>query len=226
MISRAGLLQSSMSSRVVISLTGLGLVGFVIFHMLGNLQLFEGGDALNGYASMLRDMPILLWTARLGLFVAAALHIVLAIRLALRNRRGRPVAYAVRNYRSASLASRTMALTGGLLLLFIVFHLLHLTGGYVDPSIPDRLDARGHVDVYGKVVQTFQNPVYVLLYVAGQLALGVHLSHAVPGCLRTLGIEHAALNRWFKAAGPAVALLVVFGNLSIIVAVFLGLVHP
>ena len=225
MMSRAGLLQSSMSNRVVISLTGLGLVGFVIFHMLGNLQLFEGGDALNGYASMLRDMPILLWTARLGLFVAAALHIVLAIRLALRNRRGRPAAYAVRNYRSASLASRTMALTGGLLLLFIVFHLLHLTGGYVDPSIPDRLDAQGHMDVYGKVVKTFQNPVYVLLYVAGQLVLGVHLSHAVSSCLRTLGIEHAALNRWFKAAGPAVALLVVFGNLSIIVAVFLGLVH-
>jgi succinate dehydrogenase / fumarate reductase cytochrome b subunit len=203
----------------------LGLVGFVLFHMLGNLQVFEGGDALNGYASLLRSMPILLWTARLGLLVVAAFHIVLAIQLVLRNRRARPVAYAVREYRNASVASRTMALTGSLLLLFIVFHLLHLTAGLVDPSVPDRLDAQGHLDVYGKIVHAFRNPLYVALYLIGQLVLGLHLSHAVSSSLQTLGIEHAAFNCMIKTAGPAVALFVVLGNLSIIFAVFLGLVH-
>jgi succinate dehydrogenase / fumarate reductase cytochrome b subunit len=222
---RVSCFQSSLGSKVAVALTGLGLTVFVVFHMLGNFQVFEGPDALNGYASLLRDMPILLWIVRLGLLGIAVLHIALAVQLALRNRRARPVAYAVREYRNASLAARTMALTGSVLLLFIVFHLLHLTAGLVDPSAPDRLDARGHRDVYGKLVHAFQNPLYVALYLVGQLALGVHLSHAVSSSLQTLGIEHAAFNRLFKAAGPAVALFVVLGNLAIMFAVFLGLVR-
>jgi hypothetical protein len=125
------------------------------------------------------------------------------------------------------MASRTMALTGSLLLLFIVFHILHLTVGLGDPSFHDQLDERGHRDVYGKVVQAFHNPFYVALYCAGQLVLGMHLSHAVSGSLQTLGLEHAALIRLFRAAGPAVALFVVMGNLAIIFAVFVEkLVSP
>lgn len=216
--------QTSLGSKLVVALSGLGLAGFVVFHMLGNLQIFEGPDALNGYAAFLRDMPMLLWTARLGLLGIVALHIVLAIRLALQNRRARPVAYAVRAHRTASLASRTMSITGSLLLLFIIFHLLHLTAGVVDTSFPDRLDIQGHRDVYGKMIHAFRNPLLVGLYFAGQLVLGLHLSHAVSSSLQTLGFEHAALNRLFKAAGPAVALLVVFGNLMIILAVFIGVV--
>jgi len=218
--------QFSMSRKVVASLAGLGLVGFVVFHMLGNLQVFEGSDALNGYASFLRDMPFFLWTARVGLLAVAAAHVVLAIQLALRNRHARPIAYAVRDYRNASVASRTMALSGSLLLVFIVFHLLHLTAGLVDPAVPSRVDAQGHLDVYGKLLHVFQNPLYVAVYCAGQLVLGMHLSHAVSSSLQTLGLEHAAWNRVFKAAGPAVALLVVCGNLSIILAVFLGMIRP
>lgn len=216
--------QTSLGSKLVVALTGLGLAGFVVFHMLGNLQIFEGPEALNGYAAFLRDMPMLLWTARLGLLGIVALHIVLAIRLALQNRRARPVAYAVRAYRKASLASRTMSITGSLLLLFIIFHLLHLTAGVLDTSFPDQLDVQGHRDVYGKMIHAFRNPLFVGLYFAAQLVLGLHLSHAVSSSLQTLGFEHAALNRLFKAAGPAVALLVVFGNLMIILAVFIGVV--
>jgi len=222
---RGNQFQTSVGRKVVVALTGLSLVGFVVIHMLGNLQVFEGAEALNSYAALLRDMPILLWTARVGLLSMVALHIGLAIQLALRNRRARPVAYAVKDYRKASLASRTMAATGSVLLLFIVFHLLHLTAGVVDTSFSDRLDVQGHRDVYGKVVHAFRNPLFVGLYLAGQLALGLHLSHAVSSSLQTLGLEHAALNRLFKAAGPAVALLVVLGNTVIILAVFLEVVR-
>lgn len=207
------------------ALSGLGLVIYVIFHMLGNLQVFEGSHALNGYAASLRDMPILLWTARIGLLSLAALHIVLAIQLTFRNRRARPVAYAVREYRQASFASRTMAASGLVLLLFIIFHLLHLTADVIDPFSADRLDAEGHRDVYGKIVHAFQNPFIVALYVAGQLGLGLHLTHAVTSSLQTLGLEHAAFNRLFNAAGPTVALLVVLGNVAIILAVFFGIVR-
>lgn len=217
--------HTSLGSKIVVALTGLGLAGFVVFHMLGNLQVFEGAEALNRYASLLRDMPILLWTARIALLAMVALHIGLAIRLALHNRRARPVAYAVRRYREASFASRTMAATGAVLLLFIVFHLLHLTAGVVDPSFQDRLDAQGHRDVYGKVIHAFRNPFFVLLYLAGQCVLGLHLSHAVSSSLQTLGFEHAALKRLVKSAGPAVALLVVLGNIGIILAIFFGIVR-
>ena len=79
--------------------------------------------------------------------------------------------------------------------------------------------------MYGKILHAFRSALYVALYLIGQVALGLHLSHAVSGSLQTLGIEHAAFRHLFKAAGPAVALLVVLGNLSIILAVFLGLVR-
>ena len=207
------------------ALSGLGLVIYVVFHMLGNLQVFEGAHALNSYAALLRDMPILLWTARIGLLSLAVFHIVPAIRSALRNRRARPVAYAVHEYRQASLASRTMAVSGMVLVLFIIFHLLHLTAGVIDPSSADRLDAEGHRDVYGKVVHAFQNPFIVALYLAGQLGLGLHLSHAVTSSFQTLGLEYAAFSRFFKAAGPTVALVVVLGNVAIILAIFLGIVR-
>lgn len=207
------------------ALSGLGLVIYVIFHMLGNLQVFEGPLALNAYAALLRDMPILLWAARIGLLSLAALHVVLAIQLTLRNRRARPIAYAVREYRQASFASRTMATSGVVLLLFIIVHLLHLTVGVIDPSSADRLDVEGHRDVYGKLVHAFQNPFIVAFYLVGQLGLGLHLSHAVTSSFQTLGLEQAAFNRLLKAAGPMVALLVVLGNVAIILAVFLGIVR-
>ena len=207
------------------SLTGLGLAGFVMFHMLGNLQVFEGSHALNGYASLLRDVPVFLWAARLGLLAVAVVHVVFVVQLAQKNRRARPVAYAVRKYQNATVVSRMMTLSGSLLLIFIVFHLLHLTAGLVDSSVPNRLDAQGHLDVYGKLLHVFQNPLYVAIYVAGQCVLAMHLSHAVSSSLQTLGLEHASYNRVFKAAGPTVALLVVLGNLSIIFAVFLGFIH-
>ncbi len=207
------------------ALTGLGLVIYVIFHMLGNLQVFEGPHAFNSYAAFLRDMPILLWTARIGLLSIVVLHIVLATQLSLQNHRARPNGYAIHRYRQASFTSRTMTISGMVLLLFIVFHLLHLTAGVIGSPNSDRVDAEGYQDVYGKVIVAFQNPLIVVLYLVGQLGLGFHLSHAVSSSFQTLGLEHAALDRLLKAAGPAIALLVVLGNVGIILAVFLGIVR-
>ena len=99
------------------------------------------------------------------------------------------MAYAVRRYRQASLASRTMAISGVLLLLFIIFHLLHLTAGIIDPSFADKLDVRGQRDVYAKMIHAFQNPLLASVYVAAQVVLGLHLSHAVSGSLQTLGLD-------------------------------------
>jgi succinate dehydrogenase / fumarate reductase, cytochrome b subunit len=225
MIRFFGHILTSVGSKVLIALSGLGLAGFVVFHMLGNLQVFEGPDALNTYAAFLREMPILLWTVRLGLLAIVGLHIVLSFRVALQNRRARPVGYVLHRFRRASFASRTMALTGSLLVLFIVFHLLHLTVGWVDPSFHNRLDIRGQRDVFGNVVHAFQNPLLVAIYLAGQVVLGLHLSHALSSTLQTLGLEHPMLDRLFRGAGPLVALVVVVGNVAIVLAIAFGLVH-
>ncbi|MBH0208486.1 MAG: succinate dehydrogenase cytochrome b subunit [Nitrospira sp.] len=217
--------QSSVGKKMIMALTGLGLAGFVMAHMLGNLQLFEGPHALNSYAAFLRDMPIVLWAVRIGLLSIAVFHIGLALQLGMRNRRARPVEYTVHRYRQASIASRTMAISGMALLVFVGFHLLHLTAGVIDPGFNDRLDAEGHRDVYSKVVHAFQNPFVVLLYLAGQLGLGLHLNHAIASSIQTMGFEHAGLNRLLKALGPVIGLIVVLGNVAIILAVFLGIVR-
>jgi succinate dehydrogenase / fumarate reductase, cytochrome b subunit len=225
MIRRFSHFHSSVGKKMVMALTGLGLVLYVVFHMLGNLQLFEGPQALNKYAAFLRDMPILLWTARIGLLGLVVVHIGLALQLSLRNRRARPVEYRVHRYRQASIASRTMAISGITLLVFLGFHLLHLTAGVIDPAYSDRLDSEGYRDVYSKVVHAFQNPFMVIIYLAGQLGLGFHLSHAISSSLQTLGVERAELNRLLKGVGTAIGLLVVLGNVALILGVYLGIVH-
>jgi succinate dehydrogenase / fumarate reductase, cytochrome b subunit len=154
-----------------------------------------------------------------------AVHIGLSVRVAIHNRRARPGGYVMRQYRKASLASRTMALTGSILTLFIVFHLLHLTAGWIDPSMHNRLDIRGQRDVFGNVVHAFQNPLLVVIYLVGQVVLGFHLSHALSGSLQTLGMAHPMLDRLFRGAGPLVAMLVVVGNTAIVLAIAFGLVH-
>lgn len=210
---------------MVIALTGLCLVVFVVAHMLGNLQLFEGPHALNRYAAFLRDMPIVLWMVRIGLLSIAVFHIGLAVQLSIRNRRARPIEYTIHRYRQASIASRTMMISGMTLLVFLGFHLLHLTAGVIDPVFSDRVDAEGHRDVYGKVVHAFQNPFMVIIYLAGQVGLGLHLSHAISSSVQTMGFEHAGLSRLLKALGPVIGLIVILGNGAIILAVFLRIVH-
>src|SRR4051794_28170067 len=99
-------LRASIGSKMAVAVTGLGFVFFVIFHMLGNLQIFQGREAINGYAAFLRDMPMALWSARAALLMVVAIHIAVALKLAIRNRRARPIGYATRQYWQASLASR------------------------------------------------------------------------------------------------------------------------
>src|SRR5947209_8884416 len=141
------------------AITGFALVGYVIVHMLGNLQVFQGPEALNAYAHTLKSMPKLLWTARIGLLVLFLAHVYLGVKLYAENRAARPVGYVRFRYAEASLATRTMLLSGLVLLAFIIFHLLHLTLGAVKPENFDRVETLpdGHTrhDVYAMVVLGF-----------------------------------------------------------------------
>ncbi len=126
--------SSTVGTKVLVAVTGFLLTGFVFTHMLGNLQIFAGPAALNRYAQMLKDLGPLLWIARIGLLAVFLTHLGLAIKLKLRSRAARPVGYACPATVQASFASRSMILSGSVILLFVVFHLAHFTFGVVDSA--------------------------------------------------------------------------------------------
>ena len=163
--------RSAMAKKAVMAVTGILLFGFVFGHMVGNLKLYYGPGTstekaqIDEYAVGLREIgsPILgpeqaLWIARIGLLAAVLLHIHAATSLTLLNRRARPVNYAKRSAQKATYASRTMRWGGVIILLFIVYHLMHLTFGNVHPEFE-------HGSVYKNVVLGFQESSGVgLLY--------------------------------------------------------------
>jgi succinate dehydrogenase / fumarate reductase cytochrome b subunit len=210
---------STIGKKVVMALSGIVLVGFVIGHLAGNLQVYLGPHALNEYSVSLHEMlhGAGLWIARAGLLVAVGLHIWAATSLTLAERGARPEGYRAVRHRESTYASRTMIWSGPILLLFIVYHLLHLTLGVVHGSFIEG-------DVYHNVVAGFSVWPVSLFYILAMLALGLHLRHGVWSMLQTLGLSHPRWNGLRSAFATAVALVVVVGNISMPVAVLAGLV--
>ena len=209
---------STIGKKVLMAVSGVALVGFVMGHMLGNLLLYQGPEAINAYAEGLRKFPALLWGTRFGLLVAVGIHIWSSIALTLSNRAARPVAYRHRTDQASTYASRTMKWSGPLLLLFIVYHLLHFTTGSAHPEF----DAD---NVYRNVVIGFQNPAVAGFYIAAMLALGVHLSHGVWSMLQTVGLSHPRYDHLRKKIAVAFTAVVVLGNISFPVSVLTGMVR-
>ncbi len=213
-------LGSSIGKKVVMAVTGLALFGFVIAHMLGNLLVFLGPEALNGYAESLRHYPALLWAARIGLLAAAALHVWAAYSLTLMNRAARPEGYREKEHRESTYASRTMRWSGVFLLLFVVYHLMHMTWGNAHPDFI-------HGEVYHNFVVGFRQVLATIVYVVAMLALGLHLYHGVWSLLQTLGLSHPRYNHFLHAFASLITAIVVIGNISMPVAVLAGLLeHP
>ncbi len=206
---------SSIGKKVVMAVTGAALFGFVIAHMLGNLQVYLGPAALNAYAEGLRHLGALLWIARGGLLVAALLHVWSAYSLTRMNRAARPEGYREKEHRESTYASRTMRWSGVFLLLFIVYHLLHMTWGTVHPDfVPG--------DVYHNFVVGFRPTLVSVVYIVAMLALGLHLYHGVWSFLQTLGLSHPRYNHLRHAFATLVTVVVVAGNISMPLAVMAG----
>ena len=218
------LYRSAVGKKAVMGATGIVLFAFVLGHMLGNLKLYLGPDAYNGYARFLRTVGepvvpanVLLWLVRLVLIACVLLHVAAAWQLTRLSRAARPAAYVAGARIHTTYASRTMRWGGVIILLFVVYHLLHLTWGTVHPSfIPG--------DVYHNVVTGFQVWWVALFYVAAQLALGLHLYHGLWSMFQSLGWNHPRFNLWRNGFAHAFAWIVTAGNISFPVAVLTGLV--
>lgn len=218
--------RSTIGKKIVMAVTGLIGVGFVIGHMVGNLQVFEGAEKINAYGRFLHHtVGTELWLVRAVLLLAVILHVVAAVQLTRRAQAARPVGYKRGTQREAStFASRTIRWGGLLLLIFIIVHILHFTvrafPGY------DRVDAEGTVDVYANIVTAFRNPWWTLFYVVAMIALGLHLFHGFWSSLRTLGASKPSRHPLRRPVAIAIAVIVWAGFTIVPVAVFLGLVQP
>lgn len=222
------LYRSTIGKKVIMAVTGLLLVGFVIAHMAGNLQMFIGPAKMNGYAAFLKSTGELLWVARIGLLVATILHVLMAWQLTQIKRAARAVDYTRRDPQASTLASRSMRWGGVFLLVFIVFHILHFTTGTVFPmaSHPDAMyPVFSHTDVYGNVVSAFRNPLVVAFYVVAMLFLLLHLFHGAWSSVRTLGLMKPSPNPMKRSVSTAIAVIVWLGFSAIPVAVFLGVIR-
>jgi succinate dehydrogenase / fumarate reductase cytochrome b subunit len=209
--------RSTVGKKVVMALTGAIGVGYVVAHMLGNLQVFEGAEKLNAYAALLKSNLGLLWTARSILIAAVGLHIVAAYQLARTSQKSRPVGYKRWRSVGSDFASRTMRWTGPLLGLFIVYHLLHLTTGAVHPDFVE-------ADVYQNVISGFRVWYVSVIYIVAMLMLALHLYHGAWSMFESLGVNHPKYNRLIRALATILTAIVVAGFIAIPAAVLLGFI--
>ena len=219
---------SSIGKKILVAVTGAILAVFVLGHMIGNLLVFAGPDAINEYGHMLQTALHGggVWIARLGLLAALAIHVVATVQLTRANRAARLDRYGREATRVASSSSRVMIWSGLTVLAFVVYHLLHFTvragNEYNNPKLYS-YDLHGETvhNVYKMVIDGFSWGPASAFYIVAMVLLCSHLSHGVASLFQTLGL---ATNRtWplFQKLGRAFALLILVGNCSIPVAIWL-----
>lgn len=217
--------KSSIGRKVLMAITGLIQFGFVVGHMIGNLQIFIGQEQLNAYSQALKDFPALTWSVRTIVLVSIIIHIWNAVRLYFENRASRPIRYVINSTVQASLASRTMFWTGLGILLYVMYHLLHFTFIVTNPKYEHLVDAAGRHDVYSMVVLGFQNYIISGVYIVALLLLFYHLSHAIFSLLQTLGLNNPRVQPTLKGIAYAVSVVIFIGFVSIPVAVLVGAIN-
>jgi len=204
--------ESTIGKKAIMAVTGLILFGFLIVHMLGNLQVFLGRDVMNHYAETLHGNPALLWTARTILLISVALHIWASIQLSIIKKDARPVSYVKRANVGSSWASRSMMLSGPIIVAFVVFHLLHLTTGTIHPQFVE-------LHAYENLVTGFLVVPFALVYIVVMILIGFHLSHGVWSMFQSLGMSHPRYTPLIKRFASIFSWILVAGFISIPVAV-------
>ncbi|HVS33637.1 MAG TPA: succinate dehydrogenase cytochrome b subunit [Thermoanaerobaculia bacterium] len=217
--------RSAIGKKAVMAITGVILFGWIFLHMVGNIKLYLGPEPMNEYAHWLRALgaPAMpetgaLWASRIILLLAVVLHIHAAWALTIMNRQARPVGYRDREYVTATYASRTMRWGGVIIVLFVIYHILHLTTGQAHRSFVEN-------DPYHNVVAGFLVWWVAAVYIIANLALGFHLYHGLWSMFNSLGLNHAKFNPWRRYFATAFAVVIAAGNISFPLAVLIGIVR-
>ena len=239
--------KSSLGKKYIMAVSGFILFLFVIGHLAGNLQIFLGREAINRYGHFLQSNPELIWPARGFLVVMVLLHLWSAIKLSLENKAARPVGYADYTPLGASYASRTMLVSGLIVLVFIIYHLLHFTAqveavngtgldfhqfyepgpaavvaaGVAMPS-GEGATLHGRHDIFKMMVVGFSNGWVSAFYILGVGLLCLHLSHGASSMFQSIGWKNEAYRPFLDKAAWVVALVIFLGYVSIPTAILLG----
>jgi succinate dehydrogenase / fumarate reductase cytochrome b subunit len=222
---------SSLGKKYIMAASGAVLFLFVVGHLVGNLQIFLGPESINRYGHFLQTNPEIIWPARLVLLFMVALHIWSAIKLSAENKAARPAAYAVYQPVASSYASRTMLMSGIIIFVFIVYHLLHFTvqAQYVNltgrnfTTFLDQADpAHPRHDIFKMMIVGFSNAWVSGFYILGMALLCLHLSHGVSAMFQSLGWKNKTYGPCLDKAARIVAGLIFIGYTSIPLAILLG----
>jgi succinate dehydrogenase / fumarate reductase cytochrome b subunit len=214
--------EAPIGKKVIMALTGVILFGYVVAHLLGNLQIFGDPEQINKYAAFLHNPAnaALLWVARSVLLVAVIMHIVASIQLWKLKSDARPVAYVKKEDAAATYASRTMMWSGPIVAAFVIFHVLHLTVGAV---VPLQEIGPNEPNVRANVIAGFSNPAISAFYILAMILLCMHLYHGLWSMFQSLGFSHPRYTPRLKKGAAIFAILIAIGNCSIPVAVMAGL---
>lgn len=212
--------RSSLGKKVLMAVTGVILFGFVIGHLLGNLQIFipDGGKAIDAYAQFLANSKALVWTSRIVLLASVILHIVCAIALTKQNKAARPEPYRFKDYREAGYAARTMMISGPLIALFVIYHLGHFTTGHFGPP------GFKHLAVHDNMIAGFKVWWASVAYIAAMVMLGTHLFHGGWSMFQSVGVNHPRWTPVLKKGAAIAAVLITLGYVSIPLAIWAGIV--
>jgi succinate dehydrogenase / fumarate reductase, cytochrome b subunit len=215
--------EAPIGKKVIMAFTGVILFGYVVAHLLGNLQIFGDPDQINKYAAFLHNPANagLLWVARSVLLLAVILHIVASVQLWKLKRDARPISYVKKEDAAASYASRTMMWSGPIVAAFVIFHVLHLTVGAV---VPLQEIGPNEPNVRANVIAGFSNPLISGFYILAMILLCMHLYHGLWSMFQSLGLSHPRYTPKLKKGAAIFAILIAIGNCSIPIAVMAGLV--
>ncbi len=209
--------NTTIGKKAVMAVSGVILAGFVLAHLIGNLQIFLGPDQFNGYARTLRHLPELVWPTRVILLIMVMLHIWSSLQLAVVKSEARPIHYAKHSNIGSSYASRTMYLSGPVIAAFVVYHLMQFTFGVGGtPYHP--------FDAYGNVIQGFRVPAVSIFYIIAMALLCLHLRHGLWSMFQSLGFNHPRHTPRIQRMASLIALFIFFGFVSIPIAVMLKII--
>ncbi len=207
------LTTSTVGRKVLMAVTGLLLVGFIIVHLLGNLSIFAGTEAINIYAEKLHSLGPVVWIFRAVMLALFAVHITFGIQLSMENSTASPEAYAIKKRQITTFSAESMIYTGVILLVFVVYHLLHFTMHVVHTDATDAINTlvNGRPDVYSMVKLSFEKAFVSLVYIAAMFALFFHLGHGLSSFVQTLGFNNGPSQSKVIAVGKLVAVVFLIG---------------
>lgn len=217
--------NSPIGKKIITGITGLGLSLFVLFHMAANLTLLTSSKAYNQLAHLLDSLGILLYIVEFTLLGLAIFHVIVGITIKLNTLQARPIGYrqlkSIGEPSKQSISSRSMMITGAVLLGFLVWHLSTFKFGTYDFTVIDGVEMR---DLSSLVIEKFQNPIYAFGYTGVMIMLAFHLRHGIWSAWQSIGVLNSKISPAVFAIALILAILIAIGFIALPLSIFFGLI--